>query len=146
MNALRFVQIVESYGANSARWPADEREAALEFASRHPTGQMLMDEASQLDELLSTVMPPTPSELLRARILKKAGESAPEYKPANDRLPFRALAATLLVSACIGFLSRGFILPSSNPQGDIEIATNSLELETDYAWLDTDLLEPLNER
>ena len=36
MTEERFIQIVEAYGANPARWPETERAAAMAFADAYP--------------------------------------------------------------------------------------------------------------
>ncbi len=53
MTARRFRDIIEAYGANAARWPDEERDAALEFLAAHAdeAGPWL-DEVRALDELM----------------------------------------------------------------------------------------------
>lgn len=49
----RFRQIVDTYGAVPARWPDDERDAAI-AASAWPDNALLLREAAELDELLAS--------------------------------------------------------------------------------------------
>lgn len=53
MTARRFRDLVAAYGADSARWPDDEREAALRFAADHAdVATAWLDEARADDALL----------------------------------------------------------------------------------------------
>lgn len=53
MTARRFRDMIDAYGADAARWPEDEREAALDFLSIHAdeAGPWL-DDARALDALM----------------------------------------------------------------------------------------------
>ena len=53
MNLERFTLIVESYGADSHRWPVDERAKALEFSLTSPDALSLLDQAAALDHDLA---------------------------------------------------------------------------------------------
>lgn len=152
MDAFRFVQIVESYGADSARWPLAEREAATRFVANHPAAQEICAQSGVIDSLLDTVVSPPPSEFLRARILKAAATNMPAaLRAANDRVPFRAIAATLLVGGLVGFLGGGLgpaSVATAAPVIETEIALNSFETETTLAWLEesfTDQQTPLTQ-
>ncbi|MHA6288292.1 hypothetical protein [Maricaulis sp. CAU 1757] len=53
MNEIRFHQIVEAYGADPARWPEAERDAAQDFVRDHgETARPVLAEAGSLDALL----------------------------------------------------------------------------------------------
>jgi len=52
MNHVRFTAIIESYGANPDRWPADERDAAMAFSGTHADAAALLNEAAELDQFL----------------------------------------------------------------------------------------------
>jgi hypothetical protein len=66
-NLARFRTIVEAYGADRARWPDDERVAALSFAERSPEAKAILREAARLDRLLDRARGVEPSDgLLRA--------------------------------------------------------------------------------
>lgn len=145
MNAFSFITIVESYGGSPARWPFAARSSAMSFSAVHPTAKLIHDKACALDAALDTVMAPLASESLRARILKAVREShightVPQIvKAANDRLPYRAIAATLLVSGLLGFMGAGL------PQMDVNMAyaapldanveVNSIDEHVSYAWI-----------
>jgi hypothetical protein len=52
VSADRFKTIVDAYGADPARWPAAERDSALQFMARDPRARAWLDEARALDDLL----------------------------------------------------------------------------------------------
>lgn len=52
MDRTRAVEIIEAYGADPARWPAEEREAALAWAKRDAAVGRAMAEAETLDAML----------------------------------------------------------------------------------------------
>ncbi len=57
MKLERLQQIIDSYGCNDARWPTDERQAALEFVRTASDARQLLQrsvaESRQLDSWLS---------------------------------------------------------------------------------------------
>ena len=72
MTMSRFREIVESYGGDPDRWPAEERAAATTLAGR-PEGRALLDRAAGLDGLLDTAPVPAPaSQALVDRLLAVA--------------------------------------------------------------------------
>lgn len=60
MTLTRFQQLADAYGGVVARWPEDERDAAMAMAA-HPAAHDILDAASALDDTLDTwrVAPPT---------------------------------------------------------------------------------------
>ena len=52
LSADRFKAMIDAYGADSARWPAAEREAALRFAAEDARAEAWLEEARALDRLL----------------------------------------------------------------------------------------------
>lgn len=109
MNALRFVEIVQAYGADSSRWPAAEREAARQFAKTHDSAANILAQSRQIDTLLNTQRPPAPSDLLKARILKEAttqnlvaSQGAVKPRPAYYRI-----AAVILFAGIAGIFAAG---------------------------------------
>jgi len=72
MTAARFTAIIAAYGADPARWPADERLAAQAFAEAAPVeATPLLAEAADLDAMLDGLpVPPataTPTAAFHAR-------------------------------------------------------------------------------
>ena len=52
MDRTRAIEIIEAYGADPARWPAEEREAALAWTKRDAVAGRALAEAEALDALL----------------------------------------------------------------------------------------------
>lgn len=134
MNTLRFIEILQSYGASPARWPVSEREAMNAFAGKFSDAQTLLNEQAQLDAVLDLHIAPAPSEFLRARILGAAAKSAAIPKAANDRLPWRSVAAMLMIGIFTGLAAGQFASPAQTDTGAAEmLADNSYS--DDYDWL-----------
>lgn len=73
MNAERFSQLVEAYGADARRWPVSERAAAEAFRLARPDeGARLLAEADAIDGLLHAAPRPVVSHALRERVLAAA--------------------------------------------------------------------------
>ncbi|WP_298722570.1 hypothetical protein [uncultured Ferrovibrio sp.] len=78
MNLDRFAILIEAYGTDPRRWPADERAAAQALLAASTEAQRLLREAEALDALLSSPLPAIePSAALRARIMAQIAPSAP---------------------------------------------------------------------
>ena len=102
MTEDRFYQILEAYGADPARWPADERADAEAFARAHPdqAGPVIAAE-SALDELLGDIAQPVQvSALLERRLITRL-----PVPSASRWVAPTAVAAALLVGVCLGFAS-----------------------------------------
>lgn len=76
MDRNRYRTILEAYGADPARWPSGEREAALRLASTDPMARQLLDEAREADREIENALdflPEfTPSAALRDTVLAAA--------------------------------------------------------------------------
>jgi hypothetical protein len=99
MDEARFQALLDAYGGDPRRWPADERAAAQAFAAAQPRSQALLDAARALDSALDVVDRPAPSDLLARRILA----AAPRAQAQSMRAAFGALAAALCVGVLLGF-------------------------------------------
>ena len=75
----RLEQVLESYGADPERWPADDRSGLESLLAESPDARALRDAAARLDSILDTAGEiPTPPPQLAARILQGApGRKAP---------------------------------------------------------------------
>jgi len=69
MSLERFRELLDAYGAESARWPVEEREAALLLAAGSEEARRLRKEAKRLDSLLDRSVSPKPSAELIARVM-----------------------------------------------------------------------------
>lgn len=52
ISSERFAAIVEAYGTEPARWPAEERSAAIAHCAKYPEAQALIAELRAVDEML----------------------------------------------------------------------------------------------
>lgn len=113
MKAERFQMIVEAYGADPARWPEAERDAALAYANQAgETARAVLAEARVLDVGLAGHAAPLPDAAAFARALTGAGAAlTPAPRVRGFRLPdfgldrFRlASGAGLMAAACAGVM------------------------------------------
>ncbi len=139
MNTLRFIEIIQSYGGAQGKWPAEEREAALAFAASHEDARALLTEAQALDSQLNLAIAPDPSAALRGQILARAKPMA----AANDALPYRAIAATLLAGVFLGLISGQFNQSAESASESFSdlMASAEFDSQSDYSWIDTPLLK-----
>ena len=73
MNAERFSQLVDAYGADARRWPQAERAAAEAFRLAQPdTAARVLAEADTVDDLLDAAPRAVVSHVLRERVLAAA--------------------------------------------------------------------------
>ncbi|MFT7218944.1 MAG: hypothetical protein ACI8Z1_000557 [Candidatus Azotimanducaceae bacterium] len=87
MNLERFKQIVESYGAESARWPIDEAESARLFLSSSSNAQRCLNEAEKTDQYLDVIrVEPSTAVLDRITLGIEAGIAAEHKVPIAARV------------------------------------------------------------
>ncbi len=95
MDRQRFEHLLEAYGADFVRWPAEERAAGAAYAAAN-AGEVaaLLDDARAIDAALDTRRAPADApELLAARILAA-------HKKQRSVVDWRAVAA---LAACAVF-------------------------------------------
>lgn len=104
MDRARFDYLLEAYGADLQRWPAEERAAAAQFAAQNESA---LAEARALDAALESAREPERDvSLLSTRILR----GAPRLL-ALDRRALVALAACAVFGVLIGY-SGGLLAPA----------------------------------
>lgn len=111
MDKRRLDALLDAYGADPARWPAAERNAAQALLASDPTAQARLEQARLLDRALDALPPaPAPAGDLAARIRNAARQPvAPAITvpaPANTNSPWRftaALAASAVIGLWLGF-------------------------------------------
>jgi hypothetical protein len=128
-NEARVAALIEAYGADEARWPADEREAAVDVLRGSPKLLALQAEAETVDAFLAALPEPIPSPALRVAL-----KDIPERRALQDWLavlwPFGAIwrPATGLAAAMVVGMFVGGLTPQS---GDIGSANGPVAAETD---------------
>ncbi len=108
MDRERFVALLDAYGADFRRWPAETRAGAAAFAAQHGEAAVLIAEARKLDAVLDGARDDAqPSANLAARIMASAPRA---QRPAFDRRAMFALAACAVFGVVIGY-SGGLLAP-----------------------------------
>lgn len=103
MDLARLEALLAAYGADPARWPDDERDAALALLARSAEARALRDAAARLDAALDAVpAPEPPSADLVARVLAAAPAA-----PAERGWPWAAAAASLAAAAALSLWLQG---------------------------------------
>ncbi|ESQ73665.1 hypothetical protein [Asticcacaulis sp. AC402] len=87
MAARRFRDILEAYGANSARWPDGERQDAQALAGSNPEAAQWLADAKALDDMLSVVDEVAVTERLHFQTVAKmiAANDVTGIMPARPR-------------------------------------------------------------
>lgn len=100
----RFRELVDAWGADPARWPAQEREAAEALLAQDGRARALQAQAASLDALLSGDRVPPPRPQLRRSILLAARARRTGFLPMlwNELGGLRVAAPTLAASLVLG--------------------------------------------
>lgn len=109
MDRERFAYLLDAYGADFRRWPAQVRAQAAAFAAQDAETAALIGEARKLDAVLDGARDEAgPSADLAARILAAAPRA---QRPAFDRRAMLALAACAVFGVLIGY-GGGMLAPA----------------------------------
>lgn len=109
MDRERFAYLLDAYGADFRRWPAQVRAQAAAFAAQDAETAALIGEARKLDAVLDGARDEAgPSADLAARILAAAPRA---QRPAFDRRAMLALAACAVFGVLIGY-GGGLLAPA----------------------------------
>ena len=137
MGLDRFRELLDAYGAEPRRWPANERAMAEALLAREPEARALRAKAAAIDGLLDRATPLSPpiidAEVLAGRITANAQAQVIPLHPAR-RAPantFWLKVASLAAAAIIGFLIG--VTQLVNP-GDTSAPTSGLELADISPW------------
>ena len=107
----RLSRLLDSYGADPARWPDDRRQAALQYLGRSTEARALRDEAARLDATLDRAVAPAPAPELMAEILAAATERKPPFW-AVPLWPFGPIwkpVSALAAAAMLGIAAGSFV-------------------------------------
>lgn len=131
MDIDRFKAILEAYGADPARWPADEREAAASFLCADQEAKSAHDRAAELDALIApAAITASPSDMLTARLLR----AVPQPEFFGDWKHVAAAAALALVVGLGGGFASGALVPLSDDEAYYEIAFDGLDSDVQFDW------------
>lgn len=107
MKEARFKTLVQAYGADLDRWPADERQAATLFLDTDRGAPDWLAEARALDDLLDMSPAPMVSGVLKQRIIA----SAPRLERPVWRRGGAWISGAGLAAACMLGIFAGSNLP-----------------------------------
>ena len=101
------LQLLEAYGADPARWPAEDPRRAKAWAlidSGDAMAAKSVAAARALDRALDTMAPPAPSAALTGAILQAAQKPGPGFRSWAGLLEKPALLKPVGTLACAGLL------------------------------------------
>lgn len=137
MGLDRFRELLDAYGAEPRRWPANERATAEALAAQRPEARELRARAAVIDGLLDRATPLAPpiidAEALIGRITAEAQAQVVALRPARrpSAGAFWLKVASLAAAAMIGFLVGVTQLVNL---GDTSAPTSGLELADMSPW------------
>lgn len=110
MKEKEFAQLVEAFGADPVRWPADRREAGLALLRTSPAARRLAAEAEALDRLLAAAEEPARASLsaeeVAARICAES-QPRPERSAAGRATPARSWEIRIAWPNLVGLAMAG---------------------------------------
>jgi hypothetical protein len=136
MNETRVQELIDAYGAREARWPDEERDAAVTLLAQSPVLQAYQLRAAELDEALDRHT--VPLSMSVASLLDKLPEPQSAAKTSLDekgglesvlawlfpqgwgRLWQPALAASLPIAAGLYMGSAGLMMPDTTDWSESE--------------------------
>jgi hypothetical protein len=108
MDRERFNHLLEAYGGDFRRWPAEERAGAAVFVAQDVEATAALKEAQALDRVFDQAnAEPGDTSQLAARILAQA----PRAQPWLDRRAMLALAACAVFGVVLGY-GGGLLAPA----------------------------------
>lgn len=131
----RLKAILEAYGADSARWPVAEREAALALVRDEPNARALLGQAQALDQALSALNRPEPAVSAFLKRLAtiphaKATATAVRARPAWAGTFAAALGIRTLVPQGVALAAAGMIGVWLGLNANVPIGTAAVEVDT----------------
>ena len=112
----QFEALLDAYGAEPRRWPADRRAAAEALLARSPEAQALCATAARLDALLDGAAPaPVPAHLIGRVLASAPGMATPKKSRLGGLL---RPAAGLAFAALLGLGLGGLISPFAVANGE----------------------------
>jgi len=129
MNLARLEEILDAYGADPRRWPAEERAAAEALIAESAEAATLRENAAALDMLMDISTTPGPSPELMARVLVAREPSGwlPVLWPFGPIWqPVSAMAAAAVLGIAIGVTAPDIVIPDYGDSAIAEVESLSL--------------------
>ncbi len=152
MNLERFTELLDAYGADLDRWPANEQIAATALLTDRPDARQAQRRAAAVDTLLLRTSLPDlePSDALRQRVLAQVAQLPPAIAapaadwraqiaealillfPTGRRMPqFAAFALALMIGISAGFANFGLLDAQETDLVTVQIASATPLLSED---------------
>lgn len=130
----RVLALVDAYGGDPARWPAQEREAAVALLSGDRELARAADAARRLDLMLDSLPVPQPSPALRVALkeIPERGNPLLEMIAGWFGLwrPAAGLAAAAVLGIVIGVANPDLPLPGFETTATTTVAETTTETDT----------------
>lgn len=146
MELGRFREIVDAYGTDPRRWPEDEREKAVAFATSSQEARSLKAEAEKLDGLLSQAAEPISQPTLLDTVMGLSNE-AQDRPQGSPVLPFGLNPSFLLprltslaAAAILGFFVGGSVVDNTHyanagsKDGEVDISMLIYGTDIEESW------------
>lgn len=116
----RLAQLLDAYGGEPARWPAHERDAALQLIAASPEARAMQRVAIELDGTLDqAVLPDVESSALRARVLEIPIRHPRELPATRWGVKWNWMLGLFALTPCvIGFVSGAVLMDPSADADD----------------------------
>lgn len=141
MTLARVTALIDAYGGDPARWPDDERDAALALCDTNADAARLRDEARALDRVLAKAPDFEATPALAARVAEIPARAARDAAPAwSTRRAWAALLAG--VTFCVLGIAAGTYVEDDATSVQTasetvnEAATDANDTSDDGAWDD----------
>lgn len=144
MTLDRLQTILDAYGGNPERWPADEREAAIALIANSPEARRMVNAAAPLDRALAAFANPAENAINPLKLV--AAITAQPQRPPAAAMPnaaerfvirwpnFAGLAAAAIAGFVVGWtgIDQRVLPPPNAPAADNgELAGDPSE---DWTW------------
>jgi hypothetical protein len=127
MTEDRVLEILESYGGDKSRWPAAERETALDLIAATPALRFALADAEELDRRIAAWSTPAPHPAAVERIIAAA-------RLVTNRRPW-AWGSAIVVAAAAAVVFA--LIPLKTPQSpSVESALDSDAMALVYTPID----------
>lgn len=135
MTLARFEALLDAYGADEARWPKTERDAALALCAVEPRAASLRQAARSLDALLDHAPSHAASAALAARVAEIPLQAARRAQAfwTRERIWGAVLAG---VTACVLGALSGAYSDAQSSTTDTSASTTTTESSDEAAWDD----------
>lgn len=126
LDESRFADLLDAYGGEPARWPAPEREAALQLLARSETARAAQRQAAWLDAELDRSVVAPPSAALRAALIAARPQARAGWRASLAEL-WRELGGWRLAApAFAASLALGAVAPAWLVNGAADVPDEDL--------------------